>query len=179
MPLDLSAPVLQEEFAAMVGISQPKVSQLISEGVIPRDGTAAEWLLAYCERLREQAAGRGQELTSERAALARSQRIGQDLKNAVAQKQYAPIGLLTDVLAAASAALVDRFDAFPADLRKRCPDLSEEVRLQLENLVGDARNEWARATTAAAMRAIEDIAGGDEDEGDDLNDDDVEEDLDA
>jgi hypothetical protein len=66
--------------------------------------------------LRDQAAGRlgselgGLDLTQERAALAREQREGQSIKNAVARKEYAPVGLLADVLGMVASAVVDRFD---------------------------------------------------------------------
>jgi hypothetical protein len=45
----------QDAFAAMVGITQPRVAALLAEGILPRGGTLAAWLLAYTERLREQA----------------------------------------------------------------------------------------------------------------------------
>ncbi|MEY2689936.1 MAG: hypothetical protein RL375_4136, partial [Pseudomonadota bacterium] len=121
-------------------------------------GTLSEWLKAYCERLREQAAGRGQELTVERSALARSQRIGQDIKNAVAQGTYAPIGLLGDVLAAASAAAVDRFDALPGQLRKACPDLPAEARAAIAKVIASARNEWIRSTSELAVQRLDELA---------------------
>ena len=78
----LDQQVSQAEFAAMIGVSEARASQLVSEGVIVRGETAHEWLVAYCERLRDQAAGRlgegagGLDLVQERAALAREQRIG-------------------------------------------------------------------------------------------------------
>jgi hypothetical protein len=74
--IDLSIRVTQEDFGALVGISQPAVSGLLANGVIQKEGTAAQWLLAYCSRLREQAAGRlgadggALDLVQERAALA-------------------------------------------------------------------------------------------------------------
>src|SRR5450830_1178931 len=74
----------------MVGLSKARVSQLMADNVMVRGDTAHAWLIAYCERLRDMAAGRassetgGLDLVQERAALAREQRIAQALKNAVA-----------------------------------------------------------------------------------------------
>lgn len=163
LELALDAPVDQAVFASMVGVSEARVSQLLAEGVLPRNVSAKRWLLAYCERLREQAAGRGQELTIERAALARSQRIGQDIKNAVAQKDYAPIGLLADTLAAACSAVADRFDALGATLAVKCPHLDEAARAQVLGVIASARNEWLRSTEQLAAEALDELAEVDED----------------
>ena len=101
-------PVTQAEFAADVGISQQAVSELVLNGVLKEGDTEAQWLLAYCLRLREQAAGRLEtgslSLSQERAALAREQRIGIEIKNAVLRGRYADVELLGEVLASASQA---------------------------------------------------------------------------
>lgn len=47
------------KFAGLVGVSQPAISEKVSSGVLRDGGTIGEWLLAYCERLRLEAAGRG------------------------------------------------------------------------------------------------------------------------
>lgn len=77
----LSKPATQEAVAELVGVTQPTISNLMAQGKLPREGTLGELVLAYCERLRDQAAGRlgdtlGLDLVQERAALAREQRIG-------------------------------------------------------------------------------------------------------
>lgn len=144
--------ITQAEFAVVIGVSEAKVSQLIAEGVIERGHTAHAWLLAYCERLREVAAGRasgelgGLDLVQERAALARSQREAQEIKNAVARGEFAPIGLLADVLGMASSAVVDRFEQLEGALRKACPDLPDEAKATLQQVIANARNEWIRST---------------------------------
>lgn len=144
--------ISQAEFAQIVGVSEARVSQLVSEGVIVRGDTGHAWLLGYCERLRDQAAGRasselgGLDLVQERAALAREQRLAQALKNEVARGQYAPIGALADVLGMASSAVVDRMDQFEGLLSKACPDLPEEARTIVLAVMASARNEWIRST---------------------------------
>lgn len=159
----LDQQVSQVEFAQMIGVSEARVSQLVGEGIIVRGDTAHEWLVAYCERLRDQAAGRagsetgGLDLVQERAALARSQRIAQDLKNDIARGEYAPIGLLTDVLATAGAAVVDRFEQLDGALRKACPDLPDEARTTIMTVIASARNEWIRSTAQLVDRSLDDL----------------------
>lgn len=158
----LAVVIQQAEFAALVGVSEAKVSQLISDGILQRGQTGHAWLLAYCERLREQAAGRasgevgGLDLVQERAGLAREQRIKYEIANAVARGEYAPISLLTEVLATASQAVVDRIDMLPGQLRKVAPDLPDMVRQTLDTTIASARNEWARATAELVVRHFDD-----------------------
>lgn len=153
----------------MIGVSEARVSQMASDGVIAKGETAHQWLLGYCERLRDQAAGRmgaetgGLDLVQERAALARSQRIAQDMKNAVARGEFAPVGLLADVLSAASSAVVDRFDQIDGTLKKSCPDLSHEAVDAILRIVASARNEWIRATQRLAVERLDAITADDED----------------
>lgn len=163
----LQAQITQVEFAALIGVSEAKVSQLVSEGVLERGKSGIDWLHAYCNRLREQAAGRMGEggeldLVQERAALAREQRGMYEIKNAVARGEYAPIGLLAEVLAAASQAVVDRFEQLPGRLKKVCPDLPEAARTEIEAVHTSARNEWIRATASLTAKAI----GADDDAAD-------------
>ena len=152
MPLiDLSMQGTQTALAELVGVTQPTISNLMTEGKLPATGTLGELLLAYCARLRDQAAGRmgdtmGLDLVQERAALAREQREGLAIKNAVARKEYAPIGMLADVLGMASSAVVDRFDQLEGQLRKACPDLPDEARTVVQTVIASARNEWIRST---------------------------------
>lgn len=171
MVIDLGARGTQQQLADLVGVSQQAIS---ADGI--QGGSLGEMLRAYCARLREQAAGRmsadggGLDLVQERAALARSQREAQDMKNAVARGEFAPIGLLADVLGSASSAVVDRFDQLDSTLRKACPDLPEPARLAVQQVIASARNEWIRSTASlveAQLQAFED-ATDDEDDGDQL-----------
>lgn len=159
----LDQTVSQAEFAQMIGVSEARVSQLVSEGIIVRGDTAHEWLIGYCERLRDQAAGRagsesgGLDLVQERAALAREQRISQALKNDIARGEYAPVGLLADVLATASAAVVDRFEQLEGALRKACPDLPDAARSTIMTVIASARNAWIRSTAQLVDKSIDEI----------------------
>lgn len=58
--IDLSAKAKQVEFAELVGVSQPAIAKHMQGGTLADGGTYAEWLRAYCDRLREEAAGRVQ-----------------------------------------------------------------------------------------------------------------------
>ena len=124
--IELQTRPKQADFASVIGVSQQNVSALMAEGKLPTGGTWAELLIAYCHRLREVAAGRmsgelgGLDLVQERAGLAKAQREAQELKNAVARGEYAPIGILADVLGLASSAIVDRMDQFEGQVRKAC-----------------------------------------------------------
>jgi phage terminase Nu1 subunit (DNA packaging protein) len=124
--------------------------------------------IAYIRRLRDQAAGRlgneagGLDLVQERAALARSQREAQDLKNAVARGEFAPVGLLADVLGRASSSVVDRFDLLEGDLRKACPDIPDDVLLTVLGVNAKARNEWLRATSRLVDEYIDQLVAEDE-----------------
>lgn len=167
--------VTQSEFGSAVGISQQAVSGLLADGLLPKDGSFGDWLGAYCDRLREQAAGRlggevgGLDLVQERAALAREQREGQAIKNAVARKEYAPVGLLADVLGQAASAVVGRFDQLEGTLRKACPDLPDEAKTAVLQVIAAARNEWIRSTARLVSESVDAMMDAD-DGGDDEDD---------
>ncbi|MFT3816036.1 MAG: hypothetical protein QM750_00150 [Rubrivivax sp.] len=158
----------QTEFGSIIGVSQQRVSQMIADGLLSAGGTLGEWILAYCERLRDQAAGRmgdsgGLDLVQERAALAREQRIGQAMKNAQVSGEWAPIGLLADVLSAASSGVVDRFEQLDGALSKACPDLPEAARTVLQTVIASARNEWIRATASLVTARLDELTVDDDD----------------
>jgi len=166
--MTLDQPIRQADFGALVGIGQPAVSDLVSRGVLEDGAPLRQWLLAYCGRLREQAAGRvgatdgGLDLAQERAALARSQRVGIDIKNAVLRGDYAAVELLSEVLATASQAVAERFDHLPGQLRKACPDLQPAAIDQVMTAIASARNEWVRTTVALVSSSLD--QAGDDDE---------------
>lgn len=156
----------------VVGVSQQAISAMVKEGKLPFEGRLlGDVLVSYCERLREQAAGRlgdggtgGLDLVQERAALAREQRIGQAMKNAIARGDYAPIGALADVLGMASSAVVDRIDQLDGSLRKACPDLPEDARATVLQVIASARNEWIRSTAKLVADEVQGMVDADEDE---------------
>lgn len=150
--VDLKRPITQAVFGELVGVSQQAVSEFVRVAAMGPGVSGHEMLVAYCERLRQMAAGRmgdtegGLDLVQERAALAREQRLGHEIKNEVARKTYGPITLLAETLAMASQAVVERFEQLPGSLKKACPDLSEAGRDQVMRAIAAARNEWEQRT---------------------------------
>jgi phage terminase Nu1 subunit (DNA packaging protein) len=166
--IDLTAPAVQAVTGEIVGVSQQAISAMVSDGKLPEFVTQGEMIRAYCQRLRDQAAGRlgsevgGLDLVQERAALAREQRLGIEIKNAVARGEFAPISLLSEVLATASQSVVERFEQLPGLLKKSCPDLPDSAREQVMVAIAAARNEWVRATEALVLAKAESDADDDE-----------------
>ena len=90
-----------------MGVTQPAISAMMADRRLPQNGTWLELIRAYVGQLRKTAAGRGEEvseLARQKTLLIKAQTEAQDLKNAVARGEYAPIGILADVLALASSA---------------------------------------------------------------------------
>jgi len=157
----LQLPISQQEFAELIGVSEGAVSQMKSAGLIDPGAPGILWLHGYIYRLREQAAGRlgdddAADLVTERAKLARSQREGQEIKNAVARGEYAAIALLSDVLADASAAVAEGIDQILAVLRRSCPDLPKAAIDTVMTEIARCRNEWARKTADLVAAQLED-----------------------
>lgn len=163
----------QAEIAAHLDMSERNLRELLGQlGMDHKQVPMSALRVAYIRRLREQAAGRmggddseGLDLVQERAALARSQREGQDIKNSVARGTWGPIDLLGDVLANASQAVVDRFDQIPAALRRVVPDLPQPAFNAIMREISSARNEMVRKTESlmADMLGEGDLPVEDED----------------
>ena len=174
MLIDLSGPGTQSTVGEIVGVTQQAISAMMAEGKLPSGLSIGDTVIAYCERLRNQAAGRvgaevgALDLVQERAALARSQRIAQDMKNAVARGEFAPVGLLADVLAAAASGVVDRFDHLEGALRKSCPDLPHEAVETIRAVIASARNEWVRSTNRLVVERLDAITTEDQDQESEL-----------
>jgi phage terminase Nu1 subunit (DNA packaging protein) len=164
----LDSVVTQARFGELVGVTQQAVSDMVARGILQPSESLRSWLLAYCDHLREQAAGRasstegGLDLVQERAALAREQRIRIELQNNLTRGEYAPIGALTDVLAMASQGIADRLEAVASSLKKTCPELSPSALDHVQDLLTKARNEWVRATIS--LVAGKDVTPDDDDE---------------
>ena len=159
----------QAEIAAHLDISDRRVREIATEWSVDSAALSlAEWRVRYIRQLREQAAGRAGagdlDLVQERAALAREQREGQAIKNAVARKEFAPVGLLADVLGMAASAVVDRFDQLEGALRKACPDLPEEAKTTVQQVIANARNEWLRGTAALVADGLDAMLAGQDDD---------------
>lgn len=159
---DLTRPMKQAEFGALVGISQPAVSDLVRRRVLPDNASGDEWLLAYCDHLREVAAGRGGdnalELAAERARLAKEQADKIAMANAVTRGELAPAHLLEEVLAKAGARAGRILETIPGMLRRRLPQLTADDIAEVARIVAKARN------IAAGMRLADATAEDDADD---------------
>jgi len=151
----------QAEIAAHLDISDRRLRELLTEfGLDHKQIPLAEIRIRYLRKLREEAAGRAAadgsiDLPTERALLARSQREGQDIKNAVARGTYAPIDVLTDVLSNAAQSAVDHFDQIPAGINRVYPDLPQPVRDLVMTEIARARNEMVRKTASLIADALD------------------------
>ena len=107
MKIDLSLPMTQAKFGDLVDVTQQAVSGLVKSGVLSPGASGESWLKAYCERMREQAAGRmggdedSPDLVHERALLAREQRIVAEFKVAQLRAETISVSAVTTVLATA------------------------------------------------------------------------------
>lgn len=165
MVTDLGIPVTQAQFGELVGISQQAVSELVRRQILTEGRTAREWLIAYCEHLREVAAGRGGEssieLAGERARLAREQADKIAMQNAVTRGELAPARVLEEVLGRAGSRAGRILETIPGEIRRRLPQLSSDDLASIARIVAKARN-------LAATMSLADV-----DRDDDVDDDDV------
>lgn len=166
MVADLTTPMTQAQFGDLVGISQQAVSDLMRREILVDGATADEWLLAYCDHLREVAAGRGGsnalELAAERARLAKEQADKIAMQNAITRGELAPAHLLEEVLARAGARVGRLLETIPGLLRRRMPDAKADDIAAVAAVVAKARN------VAVAMRLAD--LDRDADDTDDMAD---------
>lgn len=163
--IDPDAVISQRKFAALIGITPQQVNHWVNEGWLPANATLRESLQALMTKFKgrlgrpkaEPAEGDSEklDLTQEKAALARTQRMIQEVKLATARGEYAPIGLLGDVLAAASGAVVAQFDQLDGRLAKSCPDLPESAKSAIKQTIAQARNAWIHETAELIKAKVE------------------------
>lgn len=162
MRINLNSEVKQADLAVLVGISQPAVSQLMTEGKIPSSGALGAVVRAYCHRLREQAAARmgggALDLVQERAALAREQRIGQAMKNAIARGEFAQTAVLKTILDLAASTVADQIEQAALQIDAACPDLPADARAVIDRVLAGAALEWLRSTSELVTRADADLS---------------------
>jgi terminase small subunit / prophage DNA-packing protein len=139
--LNLEAKATQQTFATLVGVTRSAVVAAVSEGILTPGQSYKEWLLAYCKRLREMAAGRYSagdlDLTEERARLARAQSERIEMENAVKRGELAPIDTLRDAIIPAMTQISALMDAIPVKLKREAPHLTatdlEIVKREIAN----------------------------------------------
>lgn len=164
MRMNLNSEIKQADLAALVGISQPRVAQLMAEGKIPANGSLGAVMRAYCDRLRDQAAGRlgdgvgGLDLVQERAALAREQRTAHAMKNARLRSEFAQTALLQSILHLAASSVADQIEQAAVQIDAACPDLPADARAVIDRALASAALEWLRSTRELVTRADADLS---------------------
>ena len=139
--MNLDSRATQRQFGLLVGITQGAVGAAVAEGILTPGQSYREWLLAYCKRLREMAAGRYSagdlDLTEERARLARAQSERIEMENAVKRGELAPIDTLRDAIIPAMTQISALMDAIPVKLKREAPHLTatdlEIVKREIAN----------------------------------------------
>lgn len=146
--MDLTQPCTQEEFAKLVGISQPAVSDLQARGLLGRGQTAQTWLHAYTAQLREQAAGRGAdgELAMRRAQESATRNELLQIKLKKARGEYAEVALVELVLASIGKRMSSLLEPLPSRIKMLVPALTAEDLKQIDAVITEARNIAASAS---------------------------------
>lgn len=136
----------QAEVAAHLDLTDRSIRELLDRGVLPNARRGAldldQCRLAYIRHLRETAAGRamgpsGDDLTAERARLAREQADNYALRNAALRLELLPRAEITRTVTSAFQIVRDRLTALPARLAGPLARLSDpaEVRGRLTDAV--------------------------------------------
>lgn len=141
--------VTQSEFAELVGITQPAVSDLVKRGVLRPNLTGATWLREYCAHLREEAAGRAGTLADASAALKNAQRVEVEMRTAIKRKEYVPVGLIAQVLGHIGRQAATAFDSIKPGIRLRWPDITAEQLDYIDAEITRARNLVAGMSLAS------------------------------
>lgn len=149
----------QQQFADLVGVSQQAVSDMQKRGVLRANVTGRSWLLAYCEHLREEAAGRAGTLAEERAGLDRARREEIEMRNATKRRELVPVAVIELVLAKVGRQVAGILGGLTPGIRLRWPEISaDQLRL--------IDTEIARARNLAATMSPDVLTEPDESEGD-------------
>lgn len=163
---DLLSSLTQSEFGELVGISQPAVVGLLQRGVLVDGCSGQDWLIAYCDHLREIAAGRGGEEgirlnlenTRETIAGKRVDRARKELALAEKRRELMPTYLLEEVLAKASSRAGRILDTIPGEVRRRVPQLTSADIAAVTATVARARNLAAQVSLADLEVSIDVVA---------------------
>lgn len=145
----LDEPCTQAEFGELVGISQPAVSEHLSNGVLTPGGTALQWLREYVSNLREQAAGRGSsDLAYERAQQARVARERNEIQLAKDRREWAAVSLLELCCAKIGRDVAGLLEPLPGEIHKLCPALTPDDVRRIQATVSKACNLAASTVLA-------------------------------
>ncbi|WP_114858432.1 hypothetical protein [Azospirillum brasilense] len=159
----------QTDIATHLDLSDRSVRELLDKGVLPNARRGAlnldQCRLAYIRHLREMAAGRGtgpsaDDLTTERARLAREQADHYALKNAALRLELLPRADITRAVSAAFQIVRDRLTSLPAQLAGPLARLSEpaDVRVRLSDAVNGVLVELSEERVVSTAEEHADAA---------------------
>lgn len=133
--------ITQQQIAIHLDMTQQAASDLMGRLMIDwRTSSLDEVRVAYIRHLREQAAGRSIDLSTERARLAKEQADRVAMQNAVTRGELAPAILIEEVLAKAAAKIAGVFDAIPGAIRRRVPSIPTEAIDLISGEIAKGRN---------------------------------------
>lgn len=124
----------------MIGVSDGAITKLAKRGILLPDQTAKYWLLAYCEHIREMAAGRSVDLTAARAAKASEEAQIKKIEKNKLLETWAPIENLTLVLSRVTGQMSSQFDQIPVVVKREWPDVSGEQLAKIRECLAESRN---------------------------------------
>src|SRR3990167_538889 len=153
MPKDTT----QEQFAKLVGITQPAVSQLMRKGVLTRGGSIGQWLQQYLANLREQAAAHKStnnqhDLMESRALLALEQKKHYEIQNAKRLSELIPLEPMARTYEQIFSDVRRRLLTLGRKFRSQWPDISLNVIEGLDNLVNEILEDLYNARLPEDLR---------------------------
>ena len=159
----------QTDIATHLDLSDRSVRELLDKGVLPNARRGAlnldQCRVAYIRHLREMAAGRGtgpsaDDLTAERARLAREQADHYALKNAALRLELLPRADITRAVSAAFQIVRDRLTSLPVRLAGPLARLSEpaDVRVRLADAVNGVLVELSEERVVSTAEEHADAA---------------------
>lgn len=145
--IDISKPCMQKDFANLIGVSEAAITNMINRGLIQPGDTLGKWIKIYCAHLREQAAGRATNndlnLATERAMLAREQKLRIEMQNAITRREYGPIEALELGLSDAMARVAAQLDTLPGKLKISSDRLTADDLDLVAAVIAHVRNDLA------------------------------------
>ncbi|WP_081629267.1 terminase small subunit [Methylopila sp. M107] len=149
-PLPLEGSATGAELAGLLGIAPRSVRSLAERGVVVRAGRGryalAASITAYCESLRQTAAGRGGDeavasLSAERYRLAREQADAMAIKNALSRKQLVSAFEVEKVWRETMQEVRTKLLTIPSRIQQRMSQFTavdiEAIRLELFDVLHD------------------------------------------
>lgn len=143
---DLDKRATSTGFGLLVGITEPAVAKHRKSGVLPVDGTYREWLIAYCEHMRN---GDSFALTVARARLAEEQADRVAMENAVSRGTLAPRSAMEEAIADGARQAVAILDGVPAMVKRASATIKARDLAVVKREIDKAREAIAAITLSA------------------------------